>query len=873
MMETLSEETLPQYLLKRGLSDEIVKKLKDEGFNGNQFMAVDGNLLKLLNFSGSEIMNVLRLQNALRDQPVLNDEEIEEDLRCTEKLKAYVENIDLLNQSSLYEKRVMCNQVEKYEAAVALGCAEFVHKYRPSFFTNDKENKNPSPEKTKKPRGQRKRKTATTTPATRKSARHMTVPLPSQVLSSDAGSFHQTSAVGEISNNSLQATPRPGTPPLEQPATANVHVPPDSPSFSEASDFVSSPVGGTQSPPNLTRTKLMLSNQDRCELVNFQRASESTVNTSTSLQKSPTAHVPAPASPTRPLDFSCAQPLRLFSFSDCFADEESMSVISSSRVNIFEQAPDSSCNLNSVQASGDGSLYSSRSGVFHQPTAKVPVSPPPISGLLAPSSSLSFHQRQTTHVPVSAPSTSGLLARSSSSSSHQQQTTRVPVSAPSTSGLLARPSSSSSHQQQTTRVPVSAPSTSGLLARTSSSSSHQQQTTLVPASGPPNADILARLSSEVSVEEMRKLKPHLPSYDVNSILEARLVDGHVCCDYLKTLTETGYVGKKGRIWVMKCLAAYLYQERVNKSQNERVTMDMKEGMAKSFVLAYPKFAKSVRASDTEMPWSIVLDVRQPSGFLYYSCRPFMKKDRVRKSSKRNADDDDTSHLNENELIERLAVAYPGDSAAEKQVIFEGMKDTFSIRERERQEGKSIESFIEKYVHFASYNGEVIRAEMRLLRPEAQDMCRAFNKLMPAVLKLEPLKPIRLVLEDDVLKALMLISQHLPHDIPLSKRDTSGCAPKEENLVVVATPSDNIKDIIMNKRADAAANQDTVQPYLITVQNPVSKKIMETFLILDNKAVSLKVSTLLHGIDFLFSSKRDKVNNQEYLLLSKIYALQ
>ncbi|KAK3908575.1 hypothetical protein KUF71_003387, partial [Frankliniella fusca] len=291
--------------------------------------------------------------------------------------------------------------------------------------------------------------------------------------------------------------------------------------------------------------------------------------------------------------------------------------------------------------------------------------------------------------------------------------------------------------------------------QTNTSTSQKRQSALSRSTESATAVTKARASSESETDRWRSLKPHLPSFDINSILESNTLLGHKSFGFMKELKETGFIEKKGRLWVMKCLASHLYENYVDKSKNHYVTMEMKEGMAKSFVLAYPKFGKCTAANETEMPWSVVVEVRQPSGFLYYSCRTFMKKNRARKTSKKSDDDDDdTSHLNQTELL---------------------------------------------------------KAEMKLLQPDAKDMCRTFTILKPAILKLQPLKPIELF------------------------------------------PSDSIKDMILKRREVAATNNETVQPYLIVVENPVTKKILETFLVLDNKPVQLKISSLLHGLDMLFSS--------------------
>lgn len=62
----------------------------------------------------------------------------------------------------------------------------------------------------------------------------------------------------------------------------------------------------------------------------------------------------------------------------------------------------------------------------------------------------------------------------------------------------------------------------------------------------------------------------------------------------------------------------------------------------------------------------------------------------------------------------MALIVPVNKATVKSEIFQGMARSFKQRQSERAAGQTITYFLEKYIHFSSYGGEVVSNYFSLL---------------------------------------------------------------------------------------------------------------------------------------------------------------
>ncbi|XP_052127394.1 uncharacterized protein LOC127750268 [Frankliniella occidentalis] len=129
---------------------------------------------------------------------------------------------------------------------------------------------------------------------------------------------------------------------------------------------------------------------------------------------------------------------------------------------------------------------------------------------------------------------------------------------------------------------------------------------------------------------------------------------------------------------------------------------MKEGMAKSFCVVFPKFANT---DDKERPWSPVFSPLGPSGYIANASRSFMRENpqRPTRAKKRKTTEKDCEW--DDDDIRILGLINPGKS--EKSEILDGMAKCFEVRNAERLRRESITFFMLKYPQFNKYEGEVV----------------------------------------------------------------------------------------------------------------------------------------------------------------------
>ncbi|KAK3925602.1 tRNA pseudouridine synthase A [Frankliniella fusca] len=138
-----------------------------------------------------------------------------------------------------------------------------------------------------------------------------------------------------------------------------------------------------------------------------------------------------------------------------------------------------------------------------------------------------------------------------------------------------------------------------------------------------------------------------------------------------------------------------------------------------------------------------------------------------------------------------------------------------------------------------------------MRPEAKDICRTFLPLLDKILKLPLKRPISLTHEDGTIRALLILSQHLPHDVPQPEDShASSTSAKEEDIIQYVGTNENIDEFIAEKRAQLAR---PVQPYLLAVKSSVTKKVQKYFLVLDDKCMQLTNCQIMRALDHLMAS--------------------
>ncbi|KAK3917819.1 DENN domain-containing protein Crag [Frankliniella fusca] len=348
----------------------------------------------------------------------------------------------------------------------------------------------------------------------------------------------------------------------------------------------------------------------------------------------------------------------------------------------------------------------------------------------------------------------------------------------------------------------------------------------------PNMQLHARIQQSVQEEDrvnsdvaptahsMLGLSPDLPRYDVKEILKSKCQDGKGK-EYFELLQSGKRLDSKERKFVLRILVRWLYMNHA--SDPKAVTTDMKEGLAKSIVTTYPALkCNTLTESITQAGFRIVLDT-------------FRKKHRKRKTkSRKTAEEDQGSSEYGSDEIENLAQVMP--SRLTKDDISRGMLACFKTRKVERKRGATIDFFLKKYPHFKHFKGEIIVEEFQLMFPEALDMSRPFLAKLEKMLALPPVRRINLQHDDEIVRALVLLSHHLPHDIPSRGEKFDHSWAREEDLFVVLTVNDSIPAYVSQRLAETP--NSPIQPYMILIKSQIDQKIVQVFLILDTKEMEV-----------------------------------
>ncbi|XP_052122297.1 uncharacterized protein LOC127749179 [Frankliniella occidentalis] len=343
--------------------------------------------------------------------------------------------------------------------------------------------------------------------------------------------------------------------------------------------------------------------------------------------------------------------------------------------------------------------------------------------------------------------------------------------------------------------------------------------------------------------------PDLPKFDVKEILKDKLSKleknrGRI----VWTNLESGRpLTKQQRKIMVRVLVRWLYMNHA--STPKSVTSDMKEGLAKSIVTDYPNLQCQSLSSENLSPWSHYYNRGANTGWIPNSARHIQKRNRSRKTTKKVVEEEqENSSEYGSDQIEALGQVLV--NLRTKQDIFRGMQACFKTRKVERKRGETIDFFLNKYPHFKHFDGEVIFQEYSMMFSEARDLQRPFASKLDKILALEPVRRMDLKYDDDILRALILLSHQLPHDIPLPKEKFDYSWAREEDLFVILEPNDNITDYVIERMRNSAK---AIQPYSILVQSSIDKKITSSFIVLDSKELEIQCPRqrpLLHALSVL-----------------------
>ncbi|XP_026290131.1 uncharacterized protein LOC113214849 isoform X1 [Frankliniella occidentalis] len=362
---------------------------------------------------------------------------------------------------------------------------------------------------------------------------------------------------------------------------------------------------------------------------------------------------------------------------------------------------------------------------------------------------------------------------------------------------------------------------------------------------------------------LKELKPHLAILDVNEVLE-KDKDVKQLVPYLK---DGWLLVDKWRKRVYRVLMNHICW--TYKKHPTEVSMATREMLAKSIVVAYPQYQRPFEIEGKD-PWSSVL----------LNLNNIMKRiqdklpvdQRSRKSQMKKSKTKKIRTVDCSVNIQKLACLNPDRNNAT--TILDGMAATFAIRCDMRRKGESITAILEKFPHFQHYKGNVLSEEFSRIHPNAQDMCAELLELCPKIL--EVCRDKILVpppFEDDLLTACLALAYYLPHPIDppqqgprvtgrrgqrqrnqrrneQAQASNSVATPQIEELIVIKAPSVNISLYVQQKREEAGK---PIQPYLIGIVSPLTKKILKFFLIMDSKCIDLEAIPSVRALDLLFKS--------------------
>ncbi|KAK3924451.1 Myopalladin, partial [Frankliniella fusca] len=371
-----------------------------------------------------------------------------------------------------------------------------------------------------------------------------------------------------------------------------------------------------------------------------------------------------------------------------------------------------------------------------------------------------------------------------------------------------------------------------------------------------NSRTVAPPSSRITDErlaEISKLKIDLPTVDVLKILSDEDLDETIQAAVVK-LKQGKLLPSKERKLIIRILTKHLHFSVASSPKD--VTTSMKEGLAKSFVIAFPQYVAEDLGDGNILPWAFVYNKTLNTGYIANASRSIQKKNRKRDSKKKKSklsssnalSGEDSSASGDSEEVLYLGQLNAG--RVERTEILDGMARTHSKRNKDRENGLSITEMLKKYPHFVHYDGEVLREEFKRMFPKSEDVTRNMMKYMPNILKLPATKEVNVNCNEDILRALVLISQNLPHDVrKAGRRDIPGAA-KMSDLVCVVSNNESI-DQFIEDHADAA--QGPVQPYLIFVTVPPSSRAVRYFLVLDRTGMQIAGGSSVRALEYLLQS--------------------
>ncbi|KAK3913482.1 Halomucin [Frankliniella fusca] len=361
-------------------------------------------------------------------------------------------------------------------------------------------------------------------------------------------------------------------------------------------------------------------------------------------------------------------------------------------------------------------------------------------------------------------------------------------------------------------------------------------------------------------DSLKELKPHLITFNVEEILEKN----KQCKKFVPHLKDGWVLAEKSRKLMCRVLMRHICWS-YKKHPNE-VTMGMREGLAKSLVVTYPQYQRPFEIKGKD-PWSSVLQnfnnvMKRIQDALPEDERP-SKKNRTKSKTKKGAASTSSS-------VNIVALGIMNPDRQNKATILDGMASMYELRCNRRRKGESITKILEDFPQFVNYSGEVISEEFPRMYPEAKSMCAKFLELSPKIkelwlskipitLQFEDVKKKKLLIVTETLIACIALAYHLPHPLnartgPRSRRQRRAVhissAPNLSKLIVLKGPDVSITTFVEEKRLEA---KQAVQPYLIGIVSPISKKILKFFLVLDSKAIDLHAIPSVRALALLFKS--------------------
>ncbi|KAK3915663.1 Pentatricopeptide repeat-containing protein [Frankliniella fusca] len=355
------------------------------------------------------------------------------------------------------------------------------------------------------------------------------------------------------------------------------------------------------------------------------------------------------------------------------------------------------------------------------------------------------------------------------------------------------------------------------------------------AISPDNMYKLPDMDHFLTSEELSKIQPELPSFDVEDIL----LNNDYGKEYVPYLKDGFLVIDKVRKRLFRILVRHLCFKYVD--HPTKVTTPMREGLAKSLLVKFPQYQKVVVVPH-QSAWSHIVAHFKNIFKRILDKLPLAERPRKGKVEKKKKTTTPRCEID----VETLRCL--NNSDANREEIIDGMKKTFHLRTADRKNGASITELIEKYPHLKHYYGEVLTLEFNLMHPKALDMVRVFTPLIQKVLdKIPSVKDIKPKCGLDEMKVFIHLCSKLPHCID---QDANPRPVEEEIIETLQAGKNQIEEFIDTKRSRSRSG---VQPYLIAIQGNCSKTIMKYFLVLDSHPMELGNIPFLRAADWLFKA--------------------